>query len=54
MVMSTAFHTCDIRWSPDGNALSIIDKDRVCVLRDIETVQEAAPSPTTELSLIQE
>jgi hypothetical protein len=48
-----AFNTCDIRWSPDGNALSIIDKDQVCVLHDMDNTQEAS-TPSTELSLIQE
>lgn len=49
----TAFNTFDIRWSPDGNALSIIDKDQVCVLHDMDNTPEAT-TPSTELSLIQE
>lgn len=51
---AAGFKTLDIRWAPDGSALSIIDRDQFCVLHDSEAFTSEAVSGSRELSLIQE
>lgn len=53
-LLVASFNTHDLRWSPDGNALSIIDKNQFCILHDLEATPETTPIASPELSLIQE
>ncbi|KAG7558251.1 hypothetical protein FFLO_02814 [Filobasidium floriforme] len=50
-----SFETHDIRWSPDGDHLCIIDKSRVCIVRE-STIDDSTPNAraVTDLSTIAE